>query len=82
MKITFKKYKWSGLAAVANCDREDYDLSIDGERVGSIWKQKQGYFWAVNHKGVYRNTVTDGLPFSTLTEVKADCKNWIKATFK
>lgn len=82
MKITFKKYKWSGLAAVANCDREDYDLSIDGERVGSVWKQKQGYFWAVNHKGVYRNTVTDGLPFSTLTEVKADCKNWIKATFK
>jgi|SanBayMetagenome_1026888.scaffolds.fasta_scaffold79375_2 hypothetical protein len=82
MKITFKKYKWTGLATIANCDKENYNLSIDGERVGSIWKQKQGYFWAVNHKGIYRNTVTDGLPFSTLTEVKTDCKNWIKATFK
>jgi hypothetical protein len=82
MKITFKKYKWTGLAAIANADKEEYDLSIDGERVGSIWKQKQGYFWVINHKGIYRNTVTNGLPFSTLDAVKADCKNWIKATFK
>lgn len=82
MRITFKKCKWTGLAAIANCDKEDYDLAIDGERVGSIWKQKQGYFWAINHKGIYRNTVTDGLPLPTLAEVKTDCKNWIKATFK
>ena len=82
MRITFKKCKWTGLAAIANADKENYDLSIDGERVGSIWKQKQEYYWSINYQGIYRNTVTDGLPFPTLDAVKADCKNWIKATFK
>ena len=47
MRVTFSRYKETGLAAVARAGNEDYVVKVDGEEVGSISKTrgKKKYYW-------------------------------------